>query len=136
NALVHLVHTLDIVSLGCPAPTVGSDSVHASVVLNSQMVDLVAVRGESHEECLKHSRGLVPMPRRQMLLVSRDPDNNRWLKRFGSFLQPETAHLGQEPKITDPASGLLHLGYRNLLDIFQQTATATAVPGAINAALA
>lgn len=136
DALVHVVHTLDIVSLGSPAPTVGSDSVHASVVLNNQTVDLVAVRGNTHEDCLKHSRGLVPMPRRQMLLVSRDPDNNPWLKRFGNFLQPETRQLGQEPKITDPSSGLLHLGYRNLLDIFQQTATATAVPGAINAELA
>lgn len=136
NALEHLVHTLDIVSLGCPPPTVGSDSVHASVVINSQMVDLLAIRGDSHEECLKHSQDLVPMPRRQILLVSRDPDNNPWLRRFGSFLERESTRLGQEPKITDPTSGLLHLGYRNLLDIFQQTATVTAVPGAIDAELA
>jgi len=136
NALEHLVHTLDIVSLGCPPPTVGSDSVHASVVINNQTVDLLAIRGDSHEECLKHSQALVPMPRRQMLLVSRDPDNNPWLRRLGSFLQPETPHLGEEHKITDPASNLLHLGYRNVLDIFQQTAAATAVPGAIDAALA
>jgi hypothetical protein len=135
-ALEHLVHTLDIVCLGSSAPTLGDDSAHASVVMNHQTVDLLAIRGESHEECLKHSRGLLPPPRRQTLLVSRDPDNNPWLRRFGSFLQPESRHLGQERNITDPATGLLHLGYRNLLDIFQQTATVAAVPGAIDAELA
>jgi hypothetical protein len=136
HALEHLVHTLDIVCLGSSPPTVGVDSVHATVVVNTQTIDLVAIRGESHESCLKHSQDLLLTPRRQVLLVSRDPDNNQWLQRLGSFLQPESTHLGKEPKITDPASGLLHLGYRNLLNIFQQTATVTAVPGAINAELA
>jgi hypothetical protein len=136
HALEHLVHTLDIVCLGSSPPTVGEDSAHASVVMNSQAVDLLAIRGESHEDCLKYCQGLLPPPRRQTLLVSRDPDNNPWLRRFGSFLQPESPHLGQERNITDPASGLLHLGYRNLLNIFQQTATVAAVPGAIDAELA
>ena len=104
--------------------------------MNSQTVDLLAIRGESHEQCLKHSQGLLPPRRRQTLLVSRDPDNNPWLRRLGSFLQPERQHLGQERPITDPAAGLLHLGYRNLLSIFQQTATEAAVPGAIDAELA
>jgi len=53
RALEHLVHTLDIVCLGSSPPTVGGDSVHASVVMNSQTVDLLAIRGESHEDCLK-----------------------------------------------------------------------------------
>jgi hypothetical protein len=136
HALAHLVHTLDIVCLGSSPPTVGGDSAQASVVMNNQTVDLLAIRGESHEDCLKYSQNLLPPPRRQTLLVSRDPDNNPWLRRFGSFLQPESQHLGQEHKITDPASGLLHLGYRNLLNIFQQTATVAAVPGAIDAELA
>jgi hypothetical protein len=135
HALEHLVHTLDIVCLGSSPPTVGTDSSHASVVMNNQTVDLLAIRGESHEECLKHSQNLLPMPRRQVLLVSRDPDNNPWPRRFGSFLQPQSPHLGQERNITDPASGLLHIGYRNLLNIFQQTTTVDAVPGAIDAEL-
>ncbi len=135
-ALEHIVHTLDIVSLGSSPPTVGKDSAHASVVLNGQPVDLVAVRGESHEECLKYSQRLLPPLRRQTLLVSRDPDNNPWLRKLGSYLEPEQRHLGHEHNITDPGSGLLHLGYRNLLDIFQQTATVAAVPGAIDAGLA
>jgi hypothetical protein len=110
HALEHLVHTLDIVCLGSSPPTVGGDSAHASVVMNSQAVDLLAIRGASHEDCLKYCQGLLSPPRRQTLLVSRDPDNNPWLRRLGSFLQPESQHLGQERKITDPANGLLHLG--------------------------
>jgi hypothetical protein len=136
QALEHLVHTLDIVCLGSSPPTVCDESAHASVVMNSQAVDLVAIRGESHEDCLKYSQRLLPPRRLQTLLVSRDPDNNPWLQRFGSFLQLESPHLGQERNITDPASGLLHLGYRNLLNIFQQTTTVAAVPGAIDAELA
>jgi hypothetical protein len=136
HALEHLVHTLDIVCLGSSAPTIDADSSHASVVMNSQTVDLLAIRGVSHEECLKHSQNLLPMPRRQVLLISRDPDNNPWQRRFGSFLQPQSPQLGQERRITDPASGILHLGYRNLLNIFQQTTTVDAVPGAINDELA
>jgi hypothetical protein len=75
------------------------------------------------------------MPRRQLLLILRDPDNNQWLQRFGSFLSAGNMRLGQEQNITDPSSGLLHLGYRNLLDVFQHTATVTDVPGAIDAEL-
>ncbi len=136
EAMEHLVHTLDIMGLGFSPLTVGADPAHATVMMNNQTVDILAIRGYSHEVCLEHSKRFLPQPRRQVLLVSRDRDNNSWLKKFASFLDPENARLGQERKITDPASGLLHLGYRNLLDIFQQAATVTAVQGAIDAALA
>jgi hypothetical protein len=136
QALEHLVHTLDIVGLGSPPPTIGADPAHAALAINGQIVDLLAIRGESHESCLKHSERFLPLPRRQVLLVSRDHDNNPWRRRFGNFLHPQSQHLSQEREITNPASGSLHLGYRNLLEIFQQAATVTAVQGAIDAALA
>ncbi len=136
EALEHLVHTLDIIGIGFTNTTVGADPAHAAVVMNNQTVDILAIRGYSHEGCLEHSKSFLPLPRRQVLLISRDRDNNSWRQKFGSFLDPENAKLGQERNITDPASGLLHLGYRNLLDIFQQAATGTAVQGAIDAALA
>lgn len=136
DALEHLVHTLGIVGLGFPAPVVGADPAHATAVMNNQTVDILAIRGTSHDRCIEHSRSFVPLPRRQSLLISRDRDNNPWREMFGSFLQPDNPQLGQERNITDPASGLLHLGYRQLLDIFQQSSTATAVRDAINAQLA
>ena len=36
NVLEHLVHTLDIVSLGSPPPTVGDDQAHATVAINTR----------------------------------------------------------------------------------------------------
>ena len=115
EALEHLVHTLDIICIGYTNTKVGADPAHAEAVINNQTVDILAIRGYSHESCLEHSKRFLPLPRRQVLLISRDRDNNPWRQKFGSFLGPKNAKLGQERKITDPASGLLHLGYRNLL---------------------
>lgn len=136
EALEHLVHTLDIIGIGFPQPTVGAEPAHATVMMNNQIIDLLAIRGNTHEGCIEHSKGFVPRPRRQVLLISRDRDNTPWRRKFGSFLQPNSAQLGEEPNITDPNSGSLHLGYQKLLDIFRNSATAAAVQGAINGELA
>jgi hypothetical protein len=138
GALEHLVHTLDILGVGFPALTVGtdSDSAHATVAVNNSTVDILAIRGGSHEDCIEHSKAFVASPQRQVLLISRDQDNNPWKRRFGSFLKPTQPRLGEERRITDPASGSLHLGYRNLLDIFQQSAAAAEIEGGISAELA
>ncbi len=135
-ALKHLVYTLDIVGVGFPAPLVGVDPVHASLVMNNKTVDVLAILGASHEGCIEHSKLFLSNPQRQMLLVSRDRDNTTWERRFGSFLEPNPAQPGQERNITDPSSGSLHLGYQNLLEIFRHSATTGAVAGGINAELA
>jgi hypothetical protein len=136
EAIEHLVNTLDIVGLGTPPPTVAADPAHATVVMGNQTIDLIAIRGISHQACIEHSKAFLQLPRRKSLLISRDKDNNPWSRKLGSFLEPESAQLGQDQKFTDPASGSLHLGYRKLLDILQTSATANAVQGAINAELA
>ena len=137
SALEHLVHTLDILGLGFSTETRGADPAHAIVEINGQIIDLLAIRGVSHESCIDHSRKhYLPSLRRHALLVSRDRDNNLWRKRFGSFLQPDRPQLNQELNITDPYSGSLHLGYRELLNIFQQSVTVVDVQGAISAQLA
>jgi len=132
DALEHLVHTLNIVGLGFPNPTVGSEPAHATVVINHQAVDLLAIRGNTHEACVEHSKSYLPLPRRQTLLVSRDRDNNAWRHKFGSFLDVNSQQLGQERRITDPLGGFLHLGYRRLLDIFLNSPTSATVQGEIN----
>lgn len=136
EALRHLVHTLDIVGVGLPPLTVGPVSAHATILINNKTVDLLAIRGVSHESCIKHSMTFLTNPQRQVLLVSRDPDNTAWQKKFGSFLEPTIPKPGQERNITDPASGSLHLGYYNLLEIFRRSPTAAAVEEGINAELA
>lgn len=136
QALEHLVHTLDIIGVGFSPPTVGIGSAHASVAIMNKVVDIVAIRGSSHEQCIAHSTTFLTNPQRQVMLVSRDPDNTAWNKRFGSFLLPETPRLGDERDITDPASGSLHLGYQNLLGIYRQSATPASLGGGIGAELA
>jgi len=136
EAVEHLVHTLDIIALGFPQPTIGADPAHATVVMNGQIVDLLAIRGNTHEACIEHSKGFLSLPLRQILLISRDRDNTHWLRNFGTFLRPNSARLGEERNFTDPTGGWLHLGYHRLLDIFRNSATAAAVQGAINAELA
>lgn len=135
EALRHLLHTLDIVGVAFAPPTVGGTTAHATFPIDTQLVDLVAVRGASHEECIEHSKTVLPNPQRQLLLVSRDHDNTRWQRRFGSFLQPAVPEPGAERRITDPASGTMHLGYQNLLEVFLRSATPEALLGGINAEL-
>lgn len=136
KAVRHLVHTLDILGVGFPTPTVGTAPSHATVLINSKTVDILVIRGVSHESCIEHSKKFLPNPQRQVLLVSRDRDNTRWQQRFGTFLEPTSPTLGQEPKITDPGSGSLHLGYQNLLEVFQSSSTPAAIEGGIRAQLA
>jgi hypothetical protein len=136
EALIHLVYTLDILGVGFPHPTVGAVPAHAIALINNNSVDIVAVSGVSHEVCIEHSKRFLTNPQRQVLLVSRDQDNTRWQKRFGNFLNPVVPQIGQERNITDPASGSLHLGYQNLLEIFRGSATSAAIEGGISAQLA
>lgn len=136
DALKHVVHTLDIISIGFITSDYGVGPAHATAVINNQTVDILAILGMSHPACIKHSKDFLSSPRRQVLLVSRDPDNTSWSKKLDSFLEPEPARLGQEVDITNPASKSLHLGYQNLLDIFRNSTTVADVHGRINAKLA
>jgi hypothetical protein len=136
EALKNLVHILDIIGIAFTLPAIGVDLAHASLAMNNKTIDVLAIQGASHEDCIEHSKRFLPIPQRQVLLVSRDRDNTDWQRRFGSFLQPDTPQPGDEPKITDPTSGSLHLGYQNLLSIFRRSETPAALEGGISAELA
>ena len=136
EAVEHLVHTLDIIGLGCPNPAVGAYPAHAIMVTNGQTVDLLAIRGNTHEACIEHSKTFLPLPRRPVLLVSRDRDNTPWRRKFGSFLEQENPQLGLKRRFAYPQGGSLHLGYEKLLGIFRNSPTPAALEGAINAELA
>jgi len=137
TALGHILHTLDIlrVAFAPPVPTIVGDPVHASIEINNQVVDLIAVQGFSHEDCVAHVNEMRSPLRRETLLVSRDHENTKWAKKLGNFLQP-LAQPGEEPKITDPSSGLLHLGYQNLLEPFLTAQNAATLATSLRAELA
>jgi hypothetical protein len=136
QALEHLVHSLSILSMPFPGMTVDVAPAHATIMIGAQPIDVLTIRGTTHEGCIRHSQKHVPNPRRHVLLISRDRDNTHWIKRFGNFLQPDTPGPEQERKITDPSPATLHLGYQNLLALYRDANTAIEIHAGINAELA
>ena len=123
KAVRHLAHTLNIAGLCSEDFVVGGKSFHATLSIGKLNVDLVAIRGDTHELCREHFQKLIPVGRNPVLLVSRDPDNNERLERFGNILRPRTTQPLADRDITDPGSPTCQLGYRDLLDIFRHSST-------------
>lgn len=118
HALKHLVHTLSILGTAYPIELEGAAPAHATIMVDGVTIDLLAVNGRSHENCLTHSDALPPRPRRQRIVVSRDSDNTKWNRRFGSIMEVGSAKVGEDRKITEPSSGRIHVSYNELLDAF------------------
>lgn len=118
-ALKHVVHTLEILNLAFSGTPNDASPAHGLLTVDERTVDLAAVYGVSHQACLEHTRKMTPRRRRQSLLVSRDPDNTGWNKRFGSYLEAGSPQLGADVDITDPSSASLHVAYQDLLEILQ-----------------
>ena len=136
DGLQHVVHTLDIVGITPALQTIGIEPVHAATVLDGQQVDVVAIRGTSHDKCVEHLKSVwLRNQRRQLLLVSRDTDNMNWYPKFTSILEPVAPRPADDRKFTDPAGASLHIGYGDLLSIFERANGADDIARGINATL-
>ena len=136
DGLQHVVHTLDMVGAEPALRNIGVEAVHAVTVLDGQQVDVVAICGTSHEQCVEHLKSMWPRnQRRQLLVVSRDTDNIPWYHKFTSILEPVPPRPGDGCKFTDPMGGSLHIGYQDLLSIFQSAIGAADIAKGINAKL-
>ena len=134
--LQHIVNTVDIVSVGADLGTIGIDQVHATIVLGGQQIDIVAIHGSSHEACVQHLHSMrFRNQRRHLLLVSRDPDNRNWYPKYASFLDQEAPKIDSDREFTDPMRASFHIGYQNLLSIFEQATSTNQIVEAINAEL-
>jgi hypothetical protein len=137
DALHHVVHTVELLGLCCDASAADQDAGHGKVTIGGKTLDLVAVRGKTHEQCSKHAlRRFTPGHRRQVLLVTRDHDNAPLKRRARSILQPESPRLGADRNITDPESGTIHIDYQGLLGAFQDANTVEELAEGINARIA
>jgi hypothetical protein len=124
SALSHVVHTLDLLSLCGGVTANDQDTGHATVSVGGKTLDLLAVRGKTHDQCHRHAQTqFTPNTRRQALLVTRDRDNLPRKRRSGSILQTSAPKLGDERKITDPESAIIHVDYQGLLAAFVDAAT-------------
>lgn len=118
KGLRHVVRTLGVVGTACPLRGTCAKSFHATAVLNDQQVDVVAIRGDSHQACEEHLKAHdVRNPSRHLLLISRDSQNTLRNKRDGSILEWNSSSLDKDPKITETRGFVI--GYQNLWSIVQ-----------------
>jgi hypothetical protein len=135
DALRHVLYTVNLMHICFGATIAAEDRAQATVTIGDRILDLLAIRGDRHDQCRKHAQNFLAGARRKVLFVSRDQENSALSRRSRSILRPETA-LGQENKITDPESAIIHIDYQTLLHAFQDAQTPVAMAGAINAELA
>jgi hypothetical protein len=135
-ALETVVHTMDIIRIAFPNFKVTDTKAHATFVRDGKGVDLLAVRGHSHEACVKHASAYIAPQRKQVLVVSRDSDNNRLAGRVRKFLLPNAAKLGDETKITEPEAARVHIGYQDIFTAYLPAANAIALTTELNACFA
>jgi len=136
EALLHVVHTVTLLRVAAGATVTNGNRGHATVTLQGETLDVVAVRGKSHQECCDHGQNFTGGARRKVLFVSRDQENSRLGKRAGSFLQPKKAGIGKEQNVTDPGSGRIYLDYQSILQLFLASDTPAALLGGLHAQLA
>ena len=132
DAIVHLVDTVSIVALFSDHYSVAETARHATMSIRELNFDVVAVRGKTHPICLEHYAEVLPRGRWPVLLVSRDPDNNEWTPRFGSYLESPDRGYQSQRDFTQPPSVAWHVGYKNLLDIFRESTTVEQAQEAFN----
>ena len=126
DGLSHVVYSLQIVAMGATLVSVGSEQVHGVISWNGQSIDVMAVRGQTHEECLEHVlKRNGRRQRRHLLLVSRDTDNTLRDRRHANLLRRRASGLGKERRFTDGRNPSRHLGYQNLIEILGKAVTAT-----------
>ncbi|XUJ36023.1 hypothetical protein ACQ5SK_12655 [Bradyrhizobium japonicum] len=124
SALGHVVNTLDLFGV-CGGVTADDQNAgHATVSLGGKTLDLLAVRGKTHDHCHKYAQiQFTPNTRRQAILVTRDRENLPRRRRSGSILQTSEPKLGDERKITDPESAIIHVDYQGLIAAFINATT-------------
>jgi hypothetical protein len=115
GALEHMVNTLDILKLAFLL-RVADSPTHGTADVRGHPVDIVTVRGQNHDDCLKHAQRVAAPRYHHRMIVSRDADNRPLLRKFGSFLQGSGPSLEKGPKFTDPSSGELQVGYPRFLE--------------------
>jgi len=124
GALGHVVNTLDLFGLCSGVTADDQNAGHATVSLCGKTLDLLAVRGKTHDQCHKYAQTkFTPNTRRQAILVTRDRENLPRRRRSGSILQTSEPKLGDERKITDPESAIIHVDYQGLIAAFISATT-------------
>jgi hypothetical protein len=133
EALETLMNTLDIIRIGYAPINVLGESSHCNFSSETGPVDVVVVRGESHEEFEDHVlKRVFPKARHRLLLVTRDKNNRQRRKRDHKITQV-SGSTGEGVKITEQA--IIRLGFADVQDCFEAATTIAEARGALDAKL-
>lgn len=123
DAVMHIVDTVTILAIFADVYALSHAAPNATLSVRELNFDVVAIRAETHKRCCEHYAKAPPLGRRPVLLVTRDTDNNEWSPRLGSYLEVPRRGDPSGGDFTRPHLVSWHLGYKNLLDIFRDSAT-------------
>jgi hypothetical protein len=135
DAVQHLLHTFSILDVGQYPATFHGNGAQATIMKGETSLEVIAVMGASHEDCDKHVLNRLPTHRGQLVIVSRDEDNNPWDQRFTSIYDQVPDEPSTEAKFTQPTSAIIRVGYRYLLDAYRSAANEAELKGALDAKL-
>lgn len=133
DALTHVVNTLDIFRVGFPNTTSNTTGAHGTATIRDKQVEILAVRGLTHEQNQKHADKHVPLLRRQLVIVSRDNLNSRISRRDGTIFRVKP--MGAKVKFNDPSYNRIYLGFQELLTEFIDANNPAELEGGICARL-
>jgi hypothetical protein len=135
ESLTHIVHTLDTFRVGFPDTTSRTVGAHAEVTIQGNRAEILAVRGATHEQNLKHADKHVPLPRSQLIIVSRDAHNSHLSSLERTILRTKAARDPARVKFNDPGHNRFYLGFQELLSDFRSANNPTELEGAVCARL-
>lgn len=136
ESFTHVVHTLDIFRVGFPDTTSNTSGAHAEATIQGKPVEILAVRGATHDQNLKHADRHLPLPRRQLVIVSRDVHNAPLSSRDGTIFRTKPAGNPSRVKFNDPGYNRFYLGFQELLTDFMGANNPAELEGGICARLA
>jgi hypothetical protein len=121
NALEHVLHSLTSVGLAYSID-VNGDSPHGSFETDEGFVQVIAIRGVTHQDCRRHYDNFVPKQGSDpILVITRDRDNN-------TPTREELMKLDE----TDTESGLTFLDYQTLTNKCRNAADRTTLKENLN----
>jgi len=115
KVLETIVYSLSIMKV-CRPLEVSNSPVHATIKIKDKVIDIIVVRGKTHEECFEYAKSQYPgSGQRFTVVVTHDGRSSLPKKHKGSILDVKY-DSSRGPHIGDPSSGFYHCGYQNLID--------------------
>lgn len=123
EALEHLLHTTTICGIAENGIDLEDSKFHARTTIDGKLYEIVAIRGHQHPDCKRHFDNVCMFKiNHPILLISRDIDNNPFTEKFSQKIT-KINPLGDvlDPNITDVEYSIIQKGYRELLNIYQNS---------------